>query len=80
MIIINMEKARDIHRDKMRDVRDPLLKKLDADYMIAVEHNQDTSQIAAKKQALRDVTANSSIDSAQTPEELKAVWPDILKV
>jgi hypothetical protein len=36
-------------------------------------------EIAAKKQALRDVTADPAIDAATTPDELKAVRPDVLE-
>lgn len=35
--------------------------------------------IAAKKQALRDVTADPAIEAALTPEALKAAWPEALK-
>ncbi len=35
--------------------------------------------LAAKKQELRDVTKDALIASAATPEELKAVIPDVLK-
>jgi hypothetical protein len=79
MITINMAKARDIHRAKMRDARSPLLSDLDIAYQRATEAGADTSAIVAKKQALRDVTADPAIEAAQTVEELKAVWPEILK-
>jgi len=79
MITINMSKARNIHRDAMRQARAPLFKDLDLAYMRATEAGADTSEIIAKKQALRDVTTDPAIDAAQTPEELKAVWSEILK-
>lgn len=79
MIIINMEKARNIHRDAMRAARAPLFAKLDVDYMVATERGQDTSSIAAQKQALRDVTKDPAIDAAQTLDDLKSVWPDVLR-
>jgi hypothetical protein len=79
MITINMEKARDIHRAKMRDARVPLFLSLDIAYQRATETGVDTSAIVAMKQALRDVTSDPAIDLAQTTDELKAIWPDILK-
>lgn len=79
MITINMGKARDIHRDLMRQVRAPLLAELDIVYQRSMEVGADISAIVAKKQALRDVTADPAIEFAQTTEELKAVWPDCLK-
>jgi hypothetical protein len=62
----------------MRVVREPLLKALDIAYQRAAETNSDTSAIVTKKQALRDVTADPAIESAQTVEQLKAVWPSVL--
>jgi hypothetical protein len=78
MITINMEKARDIHRTKMRVAREPLLTKLDIAFQRALEQNANTATIVAQKQALRDVTSDPAIEAAQTIDELKAVWPDIL--
>jgi hypothetical protein len=78
MITINMEKARDIHRDKMRVARAPLLTTLDVAFQRALEQNANTAAVVAQKQALRDVTSNPAIEAAQTVDELKAVWPDIL--
>jgi hypothetical protein len=79
MITINMDKARGIHREAMRQARATLFKELDVAYMVAIEQGLDAATVVAKKQELRDVTANPAIEAAQTPEELKAVWPEILK-
>ena len=79
MIIINPDKAKAIWKDKWREARKPLLTSLDIEFMKAVE-SADTdkqAEIALKKQALRDVT-NTEING-NTPEEIKAVWPDALK-
>jgi len=80
MIVINMDKAKDIWRDKMRDARKPLLQQLDVEFQRALEQNVDTSAIVAKKQELRDITSHPDIEAAQTPEDLKKVWPDVLGV
>jgi hypothetical protein len=79
MITVNMTKARDIHRAKMRAAREPLFAALDVAYQRATETGADTSVIVAKKQALRDVTNDPAIEAAQTTDQLKAVWPDVLK-
>ena len=75
-ININMDKARDIHRDKVRQARKPLLEAKDVAFMRAVEAQDTDTQatVAAEKQALRDATAATAIDAASTPEELKAAW------
>lgn len=75
MIKINMDKAREIKKDMIRAERAPELSKLDVEYIRASEA-QDTakmSEIAAKKQALRDATVAPALVNAQTPDELKAI-------
>jgi hypothetical protein len=77
---VDMGKARDIHRRRLRIMRFPVLEALDADYMKADEASdqQTKKRIAARKQALRDVPADPAIDKARTPDELKAVIPAAL--
>ena len=75
VISVNMAKAKDIWRDKIRAAREAPLAALDTDYMKALETGADTSSIVAQKQALRDAPALSSIDNATTPDELKAIQP-----
>ena len=79
MIIVNPDKAKAIWKDKWREARKPLLASLDIEFMKAVESDDTEKQaeIASKKQALRDVTLTEIVGN--TPEEIKAVWPDILK-
>lgn len=80
MIKINMDKAREIHRNYMRAARAELMPALDVDFQRAQEANDSNKikEIATKKQNLRDVTADPLIDAGKTPEELKAVWPKVL--
>jgi len=79
-IKVDMVKARDIHRDRLRALRAPKLAALDVEYIRAVESKDVPLQadIAAHKQALRDVTADPAIDNASTPEELAAAISKIL--
>ena len=81
MINVNMTKAREIKRDQLRAERKPLLEQLDVEFMRAQEQGDQAKadEIAAKKQALRDVTDDPAIDAATTPEELKAVRPSVLE-
>ena len=74
MININMNKARDIHRDKVRQARNPKLAAKDVEFQRALETGADTSAIVATKQALRDAPAASAIEAASTPDELKQAW------
>jgi hypothetical protein len=81
MITVNMTKAREIKRDQLRAERKPLLEQLDVEFMRAQEAGDTQKQalIAEKKQSLRDVTDEPAIDAATTPNELKAVRPDVLE-
>ena len=75
VISVNMDKARDIWRDKIRQARVEPLAALDTAYMKALETSADTTQIIADKQALRDAPALSSINAASTVDELIAIQP-----
>lgn len=79
MITINLDKAKEIQKNRWRTARKPILEKLDTQFMRAVETGDTVKQqqIATQKQALRDVTT-TDLSSVTTPEELKNVWPDIL--
>ena len=74
----DMEKARGIWRDKMREARAPKLSDLDLQVQRGMEAGADLTPIFAAKKALRDVTAHPDIEAAKTPDELKAIWPEIL--
>jgi hypothetical protein len=84
MIKINVDKAKEIQKDKMRAVRKPLLEKLDVDFVRALEFGTDTEEIKTQKQALRDATnivteaeiTGTTVDEITT--ELKEVWNESL--
>ena len=69
---VNMSKAKDIHKDNIREARKGKLAALDIEFQIAQETSADTSAIVAKKKELRDYPAK--VDSATTVDEIKAVW------
>jgi hypothetical protein len=70
---VDMPAARDIWRDKLRKVRQPLLEDLDIQFMRSLELGQDTKTITTQKQVLRDIPADPRIEAAQTPEDLKKI-------
>ena len=74
MINVNMTKARDIHREKVRFARNPKLASKDIEFQRALETGADTAAIVAAKQALRDAPAAAAIEAASTPDVLKAAW------
>ena len=71
---IDMAKAKEIHKTNIREARTPLLNALDIEFQQAQETSSSTTDIVAKKQALRDAPADSAIDAATTTDELKAQW------
>ena len=71
---IDMAKAREIHKTNIRAARTPKLAELDIEFQKALETSASTTDIVAKKQALRDAPAASAISSATTTDDLKAQW------
>tara|TARA_Y100001970_G_scaffold293267_1_gene438938 strand:- start:2613 stop:2984 length:372 start_codon:yes stop_codon:yes gene_type:complete len=72
----DITKAKEIFKDKIREVRKPLLEAEDVAYMKALETSDSSAQTASinKKKALRDAPANSAITNADTITKLKAAW------
>lgn len=77
MILINMEIAKNIWRDKLRLLRSPLLAKLDIDFLRAIEINNinERERIIALKQRLRDVPNDPRIEAATSIQELILINP-----
>tara|TARA_Y100000310_G_C20066617_1_gene527428 strand:+ start:44 stop:271 length:228 start_codon:yes stop_codon:yes gene_type:complete len=71
MITINIDKAKDITKERLRVDRKPLLETQDILFMRAQETESDTTAIVAEKQRLRDIT--KQVDSCTTTNELKAL-------
>jgi hypothetical protein len=71
MIVINIDKAKDITKDRLRTERKPLLQAQDVAFQRALEEGADTAAIVAEKQRLRDITQLA--DQAETLDELKAL-------
>ena len=71
-----MTAAKTIFKDKIREVRAPLLDAEDVVYMKALEADDADAKAASvtKKAALRDAPAASAIDSASDIAALKAAW------
>lgn len=71
---VDMAKAREIHKTNIRTARTPLLAALDVEFQKAQETSASTTDIVAKKQALRDAPADSGIAAASDEAALKAQW------
>lgn len=71
---IDMAKAKEIHKEKIRTAREFKLAELDIEFQKTLETSSDTTAIVAKKQALRDAPADSGITAASDIDALKAQW------
>ena len=72
----DMDAAKVIFKDKIREVRGPLLEAEDVVYMKALEADDADAKTASvnKKKALRDAPAAQAITDADTIAKLKAAW------
>ena len=72
----DMTAAKEIFKNKIREVRGPLLEAEDVVWMKAAEANDSDGKVAsvAKKKKLRDAPAASAITNAVNITALKAAW------
>ena len=72
----DMTTAKTMFKNKIREVRKPLLEAQDVLYMKAIEDGDSSAQstVATKKKELRDAPAASAITNADTIAKLKAAW------
>ena len=71
---IDMAKAKEIHKNNIREARVSKLAELDIEFQKALETSASTTDIVSKKKALRDAPADSAIASAKTEAKLKTQW------
>ena len=76
VIAEDITKAKEIFKEKIREVRKPLLEAEDVVYMKALEADDSSAKTASvnKKKALRDAPAAKAITDADTIDKLKAAW------
>ena len=77
MIVINNEKAIEIAKEKIREIREPKFKQLDLDFQRALETGSDTTLIVQEKQKLRDLT---DLANDKTVEELLVILEEVGEV
>lgn len=71
VVTVNLAKAKEITKARLRAEREPLLAAQDVLFQRALESGADTTAIVAEKQRLRDVTA--LVDGCTTTAELRAL-------
>jgi len=70
-INVNMPKAKDLTKDRLRANRKPLLEAQDVAFQRALESGASTAEIVKEKQRLRDIT--KQVDGITSLDELKAL-------
>jgi hypothetical protein len=80
-ISVDMEKARSITQDMIREERKLVFEELDIEYQRATETEDRNrmKEVAALKQVLRDLPASPAIQEAKTPEELEHLARNAVK-
>lgn len=71
MIKINLDKAKEITKERLRQERAPLLEENDKQYIIAIKDGLDIDPLMEERQRLLDITTLA--DAATTVEELKEI-------
>ena len=79
-LTVDMDKAREIWMQNIRDSRDEKLNDLDLAWMRAMEMGEVeiAKSIALEKQGLRDLPTTINLNEFKKPDDLKGYWPDIL--
>jgi RNA polymerase-interacting CarD/CdnL/TRCF family regulator len=76
-IIIDINKAKDITKDMLRQERKPQLEALDIQMLRNFSNQELLNEIEVKKQVLRDAT--KQVDEMTTVDELKAASLPVLE-
>ena len=71
MITINIDKAKEITKARLRIERAPLLQEQDVAFQRALETGADTTAIVAEKERLRNIT--NAVDTITTLDDLKVI-------
>ena len=74
-VTVNLAKAKEITKARLRAERAPLLEAQDVLFQRALESSADTTAIVAEKNRLRNIT--SLADSATTLDELRALKAEV---
>ncbi len=71
---IDMSVAKELHKIRIRAARELKLQALDIDFQRALETSESTTEIIAKKKALRDAPNVDEIKNATSVDDLRKQW------
>lgn len=78
---VDLDKAKAIHLERIRWMRNKKLESSDKDLIVALSKGDDISEIQSKKQELRDIPKiiEEDLSKIESVEELAATWPEGLE-
>lgn len=81
VVKVDMDKARDIHMQRIRKARADALEANDTAWLTATKKGDTAAVQAAGREAqrLRDLPKTVDLSVASTPAELAAIWPEGLR-
>ena len=71
VVFVNIQKAKEITKKRLRSERQHLLELQDIEFQRAIESGSSTQSIIAEKQRLRDIT--NLVDQAKTLDDLRSI-------
>lgn len=74
-VVVNLVKARIIHMNHIRAIRDAELAWLDVEWWKQPAGSAAQAAVEAQRQVLRDIPQTFDLSIHTTPETLKAAWP-----
>lgn len=78
VVDVNMDKARDIHLNRIREARNEALAENDIEIRKAWNDPEKQTELNEHAQVLRDLPATIDLSMLSTPDELKEYWPGML--
>jgi len=72
---VDMEKAKEIHMERIRAIRDRELVKSDPLVVREIENGGNLTNIRVERQKLRDIPQDIDLGSIRDVEGLKSMWP-----
>lgn len=72
-ISLDLNKAKEVHKERLRQERTPLFKELDQLYLEADSRSKNLTTIKARQTYLRDITDDPAFDSAITLDDIKNI-------
>jgi hypothetical protein len=75
-VIVDLDKAKKIHEERVREVRDKALEETDKEYVRESSKGLDVTEINTRKQYLRDIPQNLDLSHCDCTGDIFNNWPE----